>query len=340
MAKFSVLRFIREQWTELPVAKADVSNKTLVVLGANIGLGLEAAVHFAQLKPGKLLVTCRDAEKCETTIRELERRSGNPEISSWPLELSSFKSVSSFVDRFEAESGKLNALVANAGVSTFDYARTPDGWETTLQVNYLSTALLSILMIPSLIKSSTPEAASRLVVVSSEAHYLANRMKGALKWPSILEKLNDEKWCTASVMRDRYNLSKLLEIMFVRELAARLPVPTPVAVSAVNPGFCHSNLAREIEAKPLLKYPFLGFKATFARSTEMGSRTLVHPAVEPGERSRHGRYLSACEVAEESDYILSDEGKELSRRLWAETLEVLCKVDERVVRIASEYLSA
>jgi hypothetical protein len=78
------------------------------------------------------------------------------------------------VNQFEEEGFQLNAVVANAGLHTTQYTKTLDGWETTyreyfhfiprlsndalyrLQVNYLSTALLSILMIPHLIASSTP----------------------------------------------------------------------------------------------------------------------------------------------------------------------------------------
>jgi len=65
MGKFSVLEFLHEQWTELPVPTADVTSKSLVVVGANVGLGYEAAVKLAQLKPKSLLITCRDDAKCE-----------------------------------------------------------------------------------------------------------------------------------------------------------------------------------------------------------------------------------------------------------------------------------
>jgi retinol dehydrogenase-12 len=67
MGKFSILEFIRQQWTELPIPTADVSGKSLVVVGANVGLGYEAAVHLAQLKPKKLLTTTRDEAKCESS---------------------------------------------------------------------------------------------------------------------------------------------------------------------------------------------------------------------------------------------------------------------------------
>jgi FlaA1/EpsC-like NDP-sugar epimerase len=65
MGKLTVLGFLREQWTELPISTADVGDQSLVVVGANVGLGNEAAVHLAQLKPKSLLITSRDEVKCE-----------------------------------------------------------------------------------------------------------------------------------------------------------------------------------------------------------------------------------------------------------------------------------
>lgn len=111
--------------------------------------------------------------------------------------------------------------------------------------------------------------------------------------------------------------------MFIRELSSRLPTPTLVAASTVNPGSCHSCLTREVESNPLFKFAVRTYKGLVARATEMGSRTLVHAAIEPNERERHGRYLSSCEVAEESDYTLSAEGREVSKRLWVRTCSFL-----------------
>ncbi|KIK33978.1 hypothetical protein CY34DRAFT_98729 [Suillus luteus UH-Slu-Lm8-n1] len=344
MGKLTVFGYLREQWTELPIPTADISNQSLVVVGANVGLGNEAAAQLAQLKPKSLLITSRDEVKCERSKADMESRSGMTGIESWPLELCSFDSVSSFVDKFEAKGCTANVLIANAGISTLKYKKTPDGYEATLQVNYLSTALLSLLMLPHLIKTGTPEHASRLVIVSSEVHHLANRLKGADKWPSIIETINDKAYCTSrrvpstSVMLNRYALSKLLEVMFVRELSSRLATPTLVAVSAVNPGSCHSRLTRDVESNPLFKYAVRIYKGLFARTTEMGSRTIVHAAIVPGERERHGQYLSSCEVAEASDYTLSAEGREVSKRLWHETLKILGDLDPRVNTIVSEHL--
>jgi NAD(P)-dependent dehydrogenase (short-subunit alcohol dehydrogenase family) len=338
MGKLTLCGYLREQWTELPIPTADISDQSLVVVGANVGLGNEAAVQLAQRKPKSLLITSRDEVKCERSKADVETRSGMTGIESWPLELCSFDSVCSFVDKFEAKGCTANVLIANAGISTLKYKKTPDGYEATFQVNYLSTALLSLLMLPHLIKAGTPEHASRLVIVSSEVHYLANRLKGADKWPSIIERINDGAYCTSSVMLNRYALSKLLEVMFIRELSSRLPTPTVVAVSTVNPGSCHSRLTRDVESNPLMKYAVKIWKGLVARTTEMGSRTLVHAAIMPGERERHGQYLSCCEVAEVSDYTLSAEGREVSKRLWHETLKILGDIDPRINTIVSEHL--
>ena len=65
MGKFNILSFFREQWTELPIPNTDISNKSIIVTGANVGLGFEAAVLLAKLKPKRLLLTSRDEAKCK-----------------------------------------------------------------------------------------------------------------------------------------------------------------------------------------------------------------------------------------------------------------------------------
>ncbi|KAG1741916.1 short-chain dehydrogenase [Suillus paluster] len=280
MGKFRFLHFLREQWTELPISTADVSDKSLVVVGANVGLGNEAAVHLAQLSPKSLLITSRDEAKCEGSKADVETRSGMTDIESWPLELCSFDSVRSFVNRFEAKGCTVDALIANAGIVTIKYAKTPDGYETSLQVNYLSTALLSTIDAAHLNKTGTPENPSRLVIVTSAVHYLANRLEGADKWPSIIDK----------------------------------------------------------KRRGVL-YLFAGsiYKGLMARTTDMGSRTLVHAAIEP---VRGNGMVTTCRAVrlQRSDYALSVEGREVSKRLWYETIKILGDIDPRVRTIMSEYL--
>lgn len=108
--------------------------------------------------------------------------------------------------------------------------------------------------------------------------------------------------------------------MFIRELAARLPDPTPVVACTVNPGFCRSRLFRDAETKWYTwVFSLCMSYAPLSRSPEEGSRTLLHAAIDGKGDAFHGRYLSGCEVLEESSYLFTPEGKAFSGRLWVRT---------------------
>ncbi|KIJ62802.1 hypothetical protein HYDPIDRAFT_93647 [Hydnomerulius pinastri MD-312] len=350
MAKFSILQFWREQRAALPLPKAvvDVGSMTLLVTGSNVGLGLEASVHLAEMRPRLLLATSRDMVKCEQTREVILQRAtadsgAVPEVAAWPLDLSTFENVRTFVDKFEAEGDcQLNVLVANAGIFKQEYTKSQDGWEVMLQINYLSTALLSILLLPYLVNSSKTDSPSRLVIVSSLGHYLASpKLKEAEKWTCILDTMNDELFCALLTWSTSGQITLVFGLIFVRELAARLPNPAPVVACAVNPGFCSSSLFRDPESKWYMHAILSGIKsAFFARSPEEGSRTLVHAAVASEEHSMHGRYLSNCQITEEDDYLFTPEGRAFSIRLWTETIQVLSKVDVRISEIVNQHLQA
>ena len=70
MGRFSMLRFISDQWLTVPeLEKQDLSGQTVLVVGANVGLGLEAAKHFAGMGPGKLILACRSIKKAEDAAK-------------------------------------------------------------------------------------------------------------------------------------------------------------------------------------------------------------------------------------------------------------------------------
>lgn len=133
--------------------------------------------------------------------------------------------------------------------------------------------------------------------------------------PDIFGALSDR---SKANMADRYYVSKLLEIFGVREMASRTGPSYPVTINSLNPGFCHSELAREAGWKLYIMALLL------ARSTEVGSRTIV-AAAEAGPET-HGKYMSESLVTEPSEFVRSEEGTQVQKKVWAELVDKLEKI--------------
>ncbi|KAG6848711.1 hypothetical protein H0H93_014693 [Arthromyces matolae] len=210
MGKLGLIGFFREQMTTLPpVEVVDLSGKTVMVIGANAGLGFEATKHFARMNPARLILACRSKEKGLAAIQKIEIETGykNAELSI--VDLSDFSSVVSFADRFEKDGGRLDILVENAAIAPGTRTMTKDGWETAyvqsrfvlslsadgntrLQVNCLSLFLIALRLLPQLVKTSIDHATRpRLVVVTSEVHFFSNLPKTVLGVEDIYRTLND-----------------------------------------------------------------------------------------------------------------------------------------------------
>jgi len=332
MAPGSFVKWIKDQWTEIPEYAEDLTGKTVVVIGANVGLGYEAAKKLAGMNPGRLILGCRSQAKGDAAIKSIKESTGCSTMECWTIDMSEFKSISAFVDRFEREGGpRLDILLQNAGVLPMKFIPTVDGWETCLQVNYIATSLLALLFLPKL--NATP-GSSRLVIVSSDAPYWVNKIRET-EAEHILNALNDPAKAKIS---ERYSQTKLFEMFFVRALTRRMNPSLSVAVTTVNPGFCSSNLGRNVPWPiSLILDAYVLFTG---RSTEVGSRTLVHASLWGTKDTVNGKFLNCCHVEEECDYILHDEkeGRKVENRLWGELVPILLNADPRVEKILEEYL--
>jgi retinol dehydrogenase-12 len=138
------------------------------------------------------------------------------------------------------------------------------------------------------------------------------------KSKNIFNTLNDRK---TARMSDRYNVSKLLEIFAVRHIARNHPVSQlHVTVNTLTPGLCESELMRDYNL--VVRAVGWVIKKMIARTTEVGSRNLVHAGVAVGEET-HGKFMSTCNVIEASKLVESAEGKGLEDRVWDELSQKL-----------------
>ena len=315
------VELFKNQWfTSLPYPTADYSGKTVIVTGANVGLGLEAARHYTRLNAAKVILGCRSLSKGEEAKRDIEsttHRTGV--IDVWALDLQSYQSVRDFAARC-ATLPRIDVLLENAGIHTMNF-ELAEGNESTLTTNVVSTFLLALLVLPKLKAVAKEHNVQPVIsIVTSDTHVQPVFAERHAPQGEIFDTLNRKD---AANMGERYPLSKLLEILIGREIAAQHPQPYPVILNLVNPGFCHSSLMREMHLIGLV------FKFIFgARTTEQGSRTYL-AATSMGPES-HGKYLSNARLEEPSAFVRSEEGKEAGRRVWEELRGKLEEIEKGV----------
>ncbi|KAK6544829.1 hypothetical protein TWF694_001511 [Orbilia ellipsospora] len=328
--KMPVSRFLKEQRMELPFPSTPLDGKTVLITGANSGVGLEAARHCVRLNAENLIITTRTIAKGEAAKENLLK--SNPEsktnISVYTANYSSFASIKAFADKLVSEVPKLDIVILNAGINSREWNVTEDGWEEVLQVNVLSTVYLSLLLLPKIRESYDASASlmPTLVIVTSDTHYWASfkQRSQADEKLGILNAMNTE---SVSSNSDKYFMSKLLEIYFLRELAKWVDrnYNGEVVVTGVNPGLCHSELVRETG---LVKMFVDGFKWVLARTAEVGSRNYIWAAT--AGKQAHGQYVGSCEVQKAAVVVTSEEGQKLGLKVYEEIGEVVTGIDERV----------
>ncbi|KAL1861471.1 hypothetical protein Daus18300_008866 [Diaporthe australafricana] len=296
-----------------------LNGQTVIVTGSNTGLGKEAARHFARLGAAKLILAVRNTKAGEAARADIEKttqcRAGTVEV--WPLDLGDYASVKAFAARAAKDLDRVDVLCENAGIAT-GKKRMVQGHESTITVNVISTFLLALLMLPQL-KETARRHGTRptLTIVSSEVH----------GWAKLAERKDPAGLLAALDASDdlgeRYPASKLLEVLVVRQIAPRLK-GSGVTLNMLNPGLCHSELSRDANIGLEVMKLFL------ARSTEVGSRTLVAAAV-AGEGS-HGSYMSDGVVADRklSAFVQSEDGDSTGQKLWKELSQVLEKIEPGV----------
>ena len=313
--------FLYSQLFGTPVyPTASFAGQTVVVTGSNVGLGLEAARHFYRLGAAKLILAVRTISKGqiakEDIAKSIPSRTDADSIEVWPLDQASTQSTLAFAERIRSDLPRVDVAVLNAGVNnkTFELS---EGYEQMTQVNVLNTLLLALTLLPKMNDTRTtfPQSSPHLVVVSSEAHRLTRFNE--INAPDLYAKLSDE---TSYSQQPRYQVSKLLEVLLIRELVARLKPTTPPAViiNLVNPGLCSSTLGRSDAPPPV---PARIVRRILDRTTEVGARTYVLAASAPA--SSHGEFQSDGKNQDVEGWIYTDVGRGVQRKVWEETVRVL-----------------
>lgn len=204
----------------------DCRGKTMVITGANSGIGKVTAMELAKAG-AKVIMACRNLESANAAAEEIRLASNNGDVSVVHLDLASFASVRACAAAIKASCDRIDVLINNAGTYTQGDTKTADGIHPTMQANYFSPFLLTQLLRP-LIEASS---AGRIVNVSS-AMYAIGRLD-----------LRQESFIVAKNGFSAYAASKLAMLLFTIELADRLAGSRATA-NALHPGLVNTKIMR------------------------------------------------------------------------------------------------
>jgi NAD(P)-dependent dehydrogenase (short-subunit alcohol dehydrogenase family) len=193
----------------------DMAGKTVIITGANSGIGRGAALALAA-KHARVVLAVRDTDKGQTAAATM---TGNPEVRQ--LDLASLASVREFAAGWQ---GDIDLLINNAGVMIPPLSRTAEGFELQFGTNHLGHFALTNLLLE--------HVKDRVVTVSSGAHRFGKIDFDDLNW----ERKPYRAWRA-------YGQSKLANLLFTSELQRRLiDAGSEVLATAAHPGYASTNL--------------------------------------------------------------------------------------------------
>ena len=242
--------------------KENLSGQTVIITGANSGIGFEAARKLSE-KGAHIILAVRNEEKGRAAVNSILQGNSEACVELMKLDLADLSSVRNFSSIFIEKYDHLHILINNAGVMIPPYGKTKDGFELQFGSNHLGHFALTGLLLPLLKK--TP--GSRVVTLSSIAH------RGA----SIdFDNLDGSKGYKAMKF---YGQSKLANLLFARELDNRLKLHGIQTISvACHPGISNTNLFNlgKGETPKYMK----GLMKLFSQPAAMGALPTIYAAAD------------------------------------------------------------
>jgi NAD(P)-dependent dehydrogenase (short-subunit alcohol dehydrogenase family) len=291
------------------MSEANMNGKLVLITGATEGIGKETARALYAMGAHVVLVG-RNPEKMERVITDMS--SQNPDggkLEGMIADLSSLAEIRSLASEFKQKYNRLDVLLNNAGAFFNKRLESADGYEMTFALNHLSYFYLTYLLLD-LIKASAP---SRIISVSSGAHVM-----GKINFNNLQGKGIYVGW-------KAYGRSKLMNILFTRELARRLE-GTRVTANVLHPGFVATKFGHNNKG---LYQKFVKWSQRRAISPEEGAQTSIHLASAPEVAGVSGAYFYKSKIVQPSNAAQDDEA---AKRLWEISLELIGEKDGNLIQ--------
>jgi NAD(P)-dependent dehydrogenase (short-subunit alcohol dehydrogenase family) len=294
-------------WNESSIPAQD--GRTVVITGANSGLGLEAARMLAQ-HGARVVMTARDQAKGAAALATVKAAAPGAQVETRVLDLADLDSVRAFANGLLDDKVPVDVLLNNAGVMMTPQRTTKQGFELQFGTNHLGHFALTGLLFDALKAGNDP----RVVTVSSGLH-----KAGSIDFDDLMR----EKSYTPTAA---YAQSKFANILFGLELQRRVEAAgLPVRSLMAHPGYSSTNLQTSGPTGPM-KFAMRIGNVLLAQSAAMGALGEVRAAVDPGVAG--GQYYGPTGLAENRGHpglVLPKkeaQDPEAARKLWEASEEL------------------
>ena len=240
----------------------DQAGRTILVTGANSGLGLRSAEALAS-RGARVLMGCRNQEKAAVALETVKNAAADAAPEVMPLDLADLDDVRTCAKQLTDKLDQLDVLMNNAGVMAIPHQRTKQGFEMQFGTNHLGHFALTGLLLPILRRADAP----RVVSVSSIVHRAARirfndwEEKGYSRWFPYIQ-------------------SKLANLLFTSELQRRATAAdADLLAVAAHPGYAATSLSSGLPTVYRL-----GAKVSdrlFAQPDRMGALPQLYAATMP-----------------------------------------------------------
>jgi NAD(P)-dependent dehydrogenase (short-subunit alcohol dehydrogenase family) len=256
------------RWTTADMP--EMHDETVIVTGANSGLGYEATRAFAAAG-ATVVMACRSRDRAESARDDLHERLPDATLDVREVDLGDLDAVRQFADGFQTDYDDLRVLCNNAGVMAIPRSETADGFETQFGVNHLGHFALTGHLLDRLVET---DGESRVVTQSSGLHE-----RGEMDFDDLQGERNYDQW-------DAYAQSKLANVLFGYELDRRLDAAGVEGVTSVvcHPGYAATNLQYRGPEERGSRVRMAAMKVAnslLAQSAEMGALPMLYAATAP-----------------------------------------------------------
>lgn len=291
---------------------SDLAGKVIVVTGGNAGVGKGTVRALAYHNPAKIYIAARRREAALATAEEIKKETDYKNIDLLDLDLSSFESVRQCASTFLAQESRLDILFLNAGIASTAPALSKEGYELQFGTNHMGHALLTQLLLPTLLRTQTIQPDVRVVVLSSNASFLPILPKDGIDYASLHH--------TGDYMPFAlYGQSKLANALFARKLAELYPT---LSVTAVHPGVVKSDIWDK-GGNGLFSFILRYLVIPLRVGIDEGAKTQLWCATAPTDKVKSGAFYFPVGKLHTYKGVSADQGH--VDKLWEWTTNELVK---------------